>query len=101
MKHIAKKRFGQNFLTDRSIIASLVDAISPQPDDLMAEIGPGLGALTQPLLTKLKHLQVVELDRDVVSWMQNHYAKNSITIHNVDALKFDFGSLATAGKLRV
>jgi 16S rRNA (adenine1518-N6/adenine1519-N6)-dimethyltransferase len=101
MKHIAKKRFGQNFLTDRGVIASLVDAISPLPNDLMAEIGPGLGALTQPLLAKLKHLHVVELDRDIVSWMQNHYAKDSITIHNVDALKFDFASLATAGKLRV
>jgi len=53
MKHIAKKRFGQNFLTDQSVINSLVEAISPQPDDLMVEIGPGLGALTKPLLQKL------------------------------------------------
>lgn len=99
MKHVAKKRFGQNFLTDQGIINSLVTAIAPQADDLMVEIGPGLGALTQPLLKKLKHLHVVELDRDIVSWMQNHYASNSITIHNVDALKFDFASLGT--KLRV
>lgn len=99
MKHVAKKRFGQNFLTDQGIITSLVDAIAPQADDLMVEIGPGLGALTQPLLKKLKHLHVVELDRDIVSWMQNHYASNSIAIHNVDALKFDFASLGT--KLRV
>ena len=56
MKHIAKKRFGQNFLTDQSVISSLVEAISPQPDDLMVEIGPGLGALTKPLLQKLKLL---------------------------------------------
>ncbi len=101
MKHIAKKRFGQNFLTDNSIIASLVSAISPRADDLMVEIGPGLGALTQPLLQKLDHLHVVELDRDIVSWMQNHYANKSITIHNVDALKFDFASLAGPKKLRV
>ena len=53
MKHIAKKRFGQNFLTDQSIITSLTDAISPKADDLMVEIGPGLGALTKPLLRKL------------------------------------------------
>ncbi|OYY99778.1 MAG: 16S rRNA (adenine(1518)-N(6)/adenine(1519)-N(6))-dimethyltransferase, partial [Methylophilales bacterium 16-45-7] len=50
MKHLAKKRFGQNFLTDQSVIQSLVDAIAPLPNDVMVEIGPGLGALTQPLL---------------------------------------------------
>ena len=94
MKHIPRKRFGQNFLSDDDIIRSCVEAIRPQPDDLMVEIGPGLGALTQPLLQRLKHLQVVELDRDIVSWMQGHYAKDSITIHNTDALKFDFSSLA-------
>lgn len=93
MKHIAKKRFGQNFLTDQSIINSLVEAISPKADDLMVEIGPGLGALTKPLLRKLDLLHVVEVDRDIISWMQNEYAKNSINIHNADALKFDFSSL--------
>jgi 16S rRNA (adenine1518-N6/adenine1519-N6)-dimethyltransferase len=99
MKHIAKKRFGQNFLTDQSVIASLVDAISPQPDDLMVEIGPGLGALTKPLLQKLNLLHVVEVDRDIIAWMQQEYVKpsygkqNNINIHNADALKFDFSSL--------
>ncbi len=93
MKHVAKKRFGQNFLTDQGVIDSLVDAISPKADDLMVEIGPGLGALTKPLLQKLDMLHVVEVDRDIISWMQKEYAKNSITIHNSDALKFDFGSL--------
>ncbi len=93
MKHVAKKRFGQNFLTDQGIIDSLVSAISPQADDLMVEIGPGLGALTKPLLQKLNMLHVVEVDRDIISWMQKEYANNSITIHNSDALKFDFGSL--------
>ncbi len=93
MKHIPKKRFGQNFLTDRAIINSLIEAINPQPDDLMVEIGPGLGAMTQPLLARLKHLHVVELDRDIVSWMQSHYPAEKISIHNIDALKFDFGSL--------
>jgi 16S rRNA (adenine1518-N6/adenine1519-N6)-dimethyltransferase len=104
MKHIPRKRFGQNFLSDDDIIRSCVEAIRPQPEDLMVEIGPGLGALTQPLLQKLKHLQVVELDRDIVSWMQGHYAKDSITIHNTDALKFDFSSLsqkASTPQLRV
>ncbi len=93
MKHIPKKRFGQNFLTDKAIINSLIEAISPQAEDQMVEIGPGLGAMTQPLLASLKHLHVVELDRDIVAWMQNHYPAEKITIHNVDALKFDFGSL--------
>jgi 16S rRNA (adenine1518-N6/adenine1519-N6)-dimethyltransferase len=93
MKHIAKKRFGQNFLTDQSVINSLVEAISPAADDLMVEIGPGLGALTKPLLKRLNLLHVVEVDRDIISWMQNEYAKNTIQIHNADALKFDFSSL--------
>lgn len=93
MKHVAKKRFGQNFLTDQAIINSLVDAISPKSDEVIVEIGPGLGALTKPLLKKINHLHVVEIDRDIVSWMQNEYAKNTVTIHNVDALKFDFGGL--------
>lgn len=93
MKHIAKKRFGQNFLTDQGVIDSLVSAISPKADDLMVEIGPGLGALTKPLLQKLDMLHVVEVDRDIIAWMQTEYAKNSITIHNSDALKFDFSAL--------
>ena len=98
MKHIAKKRFGQNFLTDQAVIASLVNAINPHKNQSIVEIGPGLGALTKPLLQKIDHLHVVEIDRDIVSWMQTEYAKpnyasNSITIHNVDALKFDFSQL--------
>ena len=99
MKHIPKKRFGQNFLTDQDIIRSLIEAIRPAPDDLMVEIGPGLGAMTQPLLKTLKHLHVVELDRDVVAWMEGHYPADKIAIHNIDALKFDFTSLGP--KMRV
>ena len=95
MKHIAKKRFGQNFLTDQSVIASLVEAISPQANDLMVEIGPGLGALTKPLLQNLNLLHVVEVDRDIISWMQKEYANKSIEIHNADALKFDFSSMGS------
>jgi len=93
MKHIPKKRFGQNFLNDPGIVRSLVEAIRPQPNDLMVEIGPGLGALTQPLLKTLNHLHAVELDRYIVTWMQSHYPVGKITIHNVDALKFDFSTL--------
>ena len=98
MKHIAKKRFGQNFLTDQGVIASLVAAISPKVDDLLVEIGPGLGALTKPLLQRLNLLHVVEVDRDIIAWMESEYsnpayANTSINIHNADALKFDFSSL--------
>ena len=98
MKHVAKKRFGQNFLTDQGVINSLVEAIAPQTADLMVEIGPGLGALTKPLLQKLNQLHVVEVDRDIIAWMQAEYAKpayaqSNIRIHNADALKFDFSSL--------
>lgn len=93
MKHIPKKRFGQNFLSDPDIIRSLVEAIRPQSDDIMVEIGPGLGALTQPLLKTLSHLHTVELDRDIIAWMQNHYPADKITIHNSDALKFEFSTL--------
>ncbi len=100
MKHQAKKRFGQNFLTDQSIITSLVDAIDPQEGQTLIEIGPGLGALTKPLLNKVTALHVVEIDRDIVSWMNTEYKmpayeKNRLTIHNVDALKFDFSSLGS------
>ena len=98
MKHIAKKRFGQNFLTDQGVIHSLVEAISPEENDLMVEIGPGLGALTQPLMKKLNHLHVVEIDRDIISWMESFYPKDKITIHNSDALKFNFAELAKLSK---
>jgi 16S rRNA (adenine1518-N6/adenine1519-N6)-dimethyltransferase len=98
MKHVAKKRFGQNFLTDQSIIASLVDAIDPKQNQIIVEIGPGLGALTKPLLRRVSNLNVVEIDRDIVIWMQEEYSKpnyanNEIKVHNVDVLKFDFSTL--------
>ncbi len=104
MKHIAKKRFGQNFLTDQSIIAQLVDCIHPSNGETIIEIGPGLGALTKPLLSKITQLHVVEIDRDIISWMKTEYAKpnytnNKLIIHNMDALKFDFSSLGKALRL--
>lgn len=93
MKHIPRKRFGQNFLSEPDVIRACIDAIRPQAEDLMVEIGPGLGALTRPLLQHLRHLHVVELDRDIVAWMQGHYPAGKISIHNIDALKFDFATL--------
>jgi 16S rRNA (adenine1518-N6/adenine1519-N6)-dimethyltransferase len=91
--HTPRKRFGQNFLVDQQVIHDIVYAIHPIADDVMVEIGPGLGALTRPLLDTLKHLHVVEIDRDIVHTLQKQYPPEQLTIHAADALKFDFGSL--------
>jgi len=93
MKHIPRKRFGQNFLTDRHYIDSCIRAIAPATSDNMVEIGPGLGALTVPLLQRLDRLHVVEIDRDIVARLEREYPPEKIAIHACDALKFDFGSL--------
>jgi len=90
MKHIAKKKFGQNFLKDAAIIHAIIQSINPLPNDLLIEIGPGLGALTKPLLKKTNRLLAIELDRDIVSWMENEYSKKNITIFNEDVLNFNF-----------
>lgn len=101
-KHIARKRFGQNFLIDAQVIGGIVAAIAPQRADLVVEIGPGLGALTAPLLDRLDHLHVVEIDRDIVARLQQRFSADRLSIHAGDALAFDFGELAPAGrKLRV
>ena len=101
MKHIARKRFGQHFLTDGAIIESIVDAIDPQPGDPMVEIGPGLAALTQPLVERLGHLNVIELDRDLAVRLREHPHLNVI---ESDVLRVDFTQLAAdlkVPKLRV
>jgi 16S rRNA (adenine1518-N6/adenine1519-N6)-dimethyltransferase len=97
MSHQAKKRFGQNFLVDEQVIDGIVAAVRPEPEDNMVEIGPGLGALTRPLLKKLNHLHVVEIDRDIIARLQQDYpqdnAKVKLTIHAGDALEFDIATL--------
>lgn len=98
--HIARKRFGQNFLQDTNIIASIVDAIAPTDDDCLVEIGPGLAALTEPLMRNIAHMHVVELDRDLVARLQNRFSPERLTIHSTDALKFDFLSIPAEGKTR-
>jgi 16S rRNA (adenine1518-N6/adenine1519-N6)-dimethyltransferase len=92
--HIARKRFGQNFLSSPGVIANIVLAINPQADDCMVEIGPGLGAMTVPLMAALKHLHVVEIDRDLITRLKENHSPDKLTIHAGDALEFDFGSLA-------
>ena len=96
MSHQAKKRFGQNFLVNEQIIADIIRAISPAEQDNMVEIGPGLGALTRPLLMKLNTLHVVEIDRDIIARLKADYPQNKIIIHEGDALKFDIALLPTA-----
>ncbi len=93
MQHQAKKRFGQNFLVDQRIIAEIVRAIQPAAADNMVEIGPGLGALTRPLLNHLEHLHVVEIDRDIIARLHAEYSGKRVTVHEGDALQFDFASL--------
>ena len=100
--HQARKRFGQNFLQDQSIIAEIVNAVHPTGEYRLVEIGPGLGALTEPVLRQARKLDVVELDRDLIPKLkQMAEGKGELTIHEADALKFDFGALAEEGPISV
>ena len=103
MSHQARKRFGQNFLQDHSIIYNILAHAQIKAAEHWVEIGPGLGALTQPLLEAGVQLDVVELDRDLVKLLSKRFAgQPRFTIHSADALKFDFASLAlNSGKLRI
>ena len=98
MKHIARKRFGQHFLTDRGIIEDIVQAIAPQAGQAMVEIGPGLGAMTQPLVEQLGHLTVIELDRDLAVLLRK---KPELTVIESDVLRVDFRALADAAKVKL
>jgi 16S rRNA (adenine1518-N6/adenine1519-N6)-dimethyltransferase len=98
MKHIARKRFGQHFLSDGGIIDAIVDAIEPLPGQAMVEIGPGLAALTQPLVERLGHLTVIELDRDLAVRLRLH---KQLSVIESDVLKVNFSELALAKKIRV
>lgn len=95
MGHVARKRFGQHFLTDKAIIDGIIDAIAPSEDQSMVEIGPGLGAMTLPLLQRLpassQPLTVVELDRDLAARMRK---RGDVTVIESDVLKVDFVALA-------
>lgn len=96
MKHIPRKRFGQNFLTDQQVLHDIIRAIDPRPDDAMVEIGPGLGAMTRLLLESLRRLHVVELDRDLVARLRKSFDPARLTIHAGDALQFDFSTIPLA-----
>ena len=103
MTHQARKRFGQNFLHDQNVIYNILAHAHPEPSQHWVEIGPGLGALTQPLLKARVKLDVIELDRDLAAHLQKQFAGNEyLTVHSSDALKFDFSQLMQGEeKLRV
>ncbi|OBW98755.1 ribosomal RNA small subunit methyltransferase A [Gallibacterium genomosp. 1] len=93
--HTARKRFGQNFLHDDQIIQSIVTAINPQQDDFLVEIGPGLGALTEPVAEQIKHLTVIELDRDLAERLRHHpFLHQKLNVIEQDVMRFDFQQLA-------
>ena len=100
MRHQPRKRFGQHFLADTSVLDRIVSAIDPRPGQALIEIGPGLGALTRPLLERCERLTVVELDRDLVARLRKNPALDVI---EADALKVDFCAMATerGARLRV
>ena len=98
-EHKARKRFGQNFLQDTRIIADIVNAVRPQADDVVIEIGPGLAAITEPLAKKLNRLHVIEIDRDIVGRLKTLPFADKLVIHEGDVLQFDFNSIAGKKKI--
>jgi 16S rRNA (adenine1518-N6/adenine1519-N6)-dimethyltransferase len=92
-KHQPRRRFGQNFLGDRHYIDRIIAAIDPRPTDNIVEIGPGLGALTRPLLERLERLTVIEIDRDLAARLVAEYPASRLTVETRDALEFDFSVL--------
>lgn len=98
VKHSPRKRFGQNFLQNQHIIQQIIQAIHPQPEDNMLEIGPGLGALTLPLMQNLNHLKAVEIDRDLQQYLTS-MAHGKLTIIPADALTLDYQQFGT--RLRI
>lgn len=101
--HKARKRFGQNFLNDPYIIDGIVSAINPKPGQNLIEIGPGLGAITEPVGRLVDQLNVIELDRDLVERLETHpELKDKLNINEADALRFDFTQLKRANnKMRI
>lgn len=94
MRHQPRKRFGQHFLIDPTILMEIMRCLHLQKTDNVIEIGPGQGALTEFLLSQVDHLDVIELDRDLVEFLKQHYDQNKLTIHAADALNFSYHSLS-------
>ena len=101
-EHRTRKRFGQHFLHDRNLVDRMIRTLGLQAGDTLVEIGPGRGALTYPLLEEIPHLHVVELDRDLIALLRQENTPDRLTIHESDALRFDYRPLNPADKpLRV
>ena len=98
MKHLARKRFGQHFLTDRSVIDAIVDVINPQPGEALVEVGPGLGALTNPLVARCEKLTVIELDRDLAQLLRK---RPELEVIESDVLKVDFAAVSQTMERRL
>lgn len=94
-RHTPRKRFGQHFLVDRHYIERIVASLEPKPGDHLVEIGPGLGALTRPLLERVEHLTVIEIDRDLAAKLASEFASDRLSVKVADALEFDFASLGS------
>ncbi len=101
--HIARKRFGQNFLHDPGVIARIIQAIDPKPGDRIVEIGPGQAALTAPLIAKAGQLHAIEIDRDLVARLRERFTESELSITEQDVLRVSFSALADqlGGPLRV
>jgi len=96
--HKPRKRFGQHFLRDQNVIQRIIAVLSPKPSEHLIEIGPGKGVLTFPILKKANQLEVIEIDRDLVTALRAYpEAQGKLIIHEQDALKFDFAKLTTPG----
>ncbi|MDH5369900.1 MAG: 16S rRNA (adenine(1518)-N(6)/adenine(1519)-N(6))-dimethyltransferase RsmA [Gammaproteobacteria bacterium] len=99
MSHKPRKRFGQNFLHDKMVIQRIVNSINPRQGDHIVEIGPGEGALTELVLNKIGAMDVVELDRDLIPLLKIRFVvHDGLTIHQADALKFEFCQLQQGNK---
>lgn len=92
-RHVPRRRFGQNFLVDPRYVARIVDAVDPHRGDNIVEIGPGLAALTGELIARTQHVAAIEIDRDLAARLRATYAPRQLTLHEADALTFDFASL--------
>ncbi len=97
--HVARKRFGQHFLADASYVRRIIEAVAPRSGELLVEIGPGLGALTAPLLERVERLHVVEIDRDIVARLRGQWPPERLVVHEGDALEFDFTTLGDGLRL--
>ncbi len=97
-KHLARKRFGQHFLTDRAVLDAIVDAIRPEPGEALVEIGPGLGAMTDPLVARCQKLTVIELDRDLAHRLRK---RPELEVIEADVLQVDFTALAASAGQRL